>query len=157
MAEDQKTCIETGVCAAHGAELERRKSDRERIQDMRTTLTEHGKYISELLTFKNKVWGIGIGINILGLVFLVGAYYYTYSHKVAADLRYAVYDSAQSNISSSVSDLRVTVAVVVTQMETNNVKLSELIDEMKEERRKNNVTNVRITEDDRLREYNVED
>jgi len=121
---------EDGVCAMHGVEIERRKTDRRDIDAVKREIEENNKHIGALLTFKN----IAIGVSMLGMMVLTGGYLYTYSHIQTAEIKYGAYDLDIRSLDGRINSLSTRLAVVderymalTTQMATLNDRLGRLI------------------------------
>lgn len=68
-----------GHCAMHGVEVERRRHNEEKVNDIEARINSNHKRIGELLTFKNNAIGYTKGLGLLASVVLLGTYSYTYT------------------------------------------------------------------------------
>lgn len=123
--------IKDGVCAMHGAEIERRKSVQKNINDIEGDIKTNKKWISELLSFKNQVTGFSLLLSMI----LGGSYTYTYLHTTDAKLKYSMYESDIRNLRDSTANQRTQIAItnerydaVNKQLSTMNRRLSQLVD-----------------------------
>lgn len=92
MVEETKPgCTEeqAGHCSMHYVEVERRKSGQKDISDLKEAVAKIEAYISDLLTYKNRL----IGWSTLMAAVLFGGYYYTGTHVAAAEEKYKYFEA----------------------------------------------------------------
>lgn len=139
-----ETCEETGHCALHGIEIERRKGDRRDINSLKEDIKENKSFIGELLTFKNRV----LGYTPLILIIILGSYAYINIHSANAEAKYAQYDVEIKSIRNDIAILNSLYArtderyiAVNTNLNNINIRLTQLIEIMvgKEEAKKEKV------------------
>ena len=145
-------CPETKseVCAFHRVEIERRRTDRGGIQDLKrkleadeAELTAYKKDTeSSLESYKEKIYilisklevfkGRSLLAGTFGLLLALGSYTYTGIHQVNTDARYYNLLSKVEAISDTASTNKTSMAVLSSQLQTTNDRLRELIDFMRE-------------------------
>jgi hypothetical protein len=146
--EEQHFCNvnEDGICGMHKVEVERRNTDRNRLEDTRKDFKDFKRlvlgHISDLCTFKNRMLGLGI----LGTLVVLGNYGWTTmirtelhaeiekasarieDHKASTEVKFAA-------VLLQVSNNRTDMAVIASQLTTTNERLREVILLIEKDRR----------------------
>ena len=146
--DDTHMCPETNssVCAFHSVELERRKTDRGGIQELRQKIeTRDAKFNiykketeKALDVYKEKIYTILGRLEIfrgrmlvagtLGLILILGSYSYIGIHQASADTRYYNLVERLVGIDQKALLNKENMAVLTSKLETTNERLKEMID-----------------------------
>lgn len=141
-------CPETKseICAFHRVEIERRKTDRGGLQELKQKLEAHEAEFSvykkedemSLELYKEKIYiligklevfkGRGLVAGSLVLLMVLGSYTYIGLHQVAADARYYTLSERLAAIDDKALLNKENMAVLTSKLETTNDRLKEMID-----------------------------
>lgn len=125
--------VTKGFCAQHGVQEERREIDRNRINDLIRDFKEYKRnnnlHVSRLCTFKNRV----IGCSLLGILVITGSFAYTYTTHISSNVTDQNFILKLERVAEDVSTNKVNTAVLLSQLETTNNRLGEVIDLMNEQ------------------------
>lgn len=135
-----------GLCPVHDVEVERRNTDRNRLEDLRRDFKEFKRvmigHIADLCTFKNRMLGLGV----LGTIIVLGNYGWTTMVKaelhVEIEKALAMIDDHKDTTETKfaavllqVGNNRTDMAVVASQIATTNDRLREVISLIERDRR----------------------
>lgn len=108
---------ETGHCALHGVEVERRKNTQEELK-------EYKQHTASLLTFKN----VMIGVSLLGGTVLFGGIAYTYNHIQQSDTKMAAQQAELASLKSDYARTDERYIAVTSQLGQLNGRISQLVE-----------------------------
>lgn len=106
MSGDKKgeTCLDTGICINHNLEVERRKTDRKDIVDLKAYVEKlFNRWDNEIPPMKIKVFSVFVTLGLLSLICL-GAYTFTAISNAHFEVAIAALDTRTNNKIDSVKN-----------------------------------------------------